>query len=148
MNPENMNEEQLDKFLLKRGFEEDEIKTLFPTEEKKREAVAQTMKLAKVSEKTEKKLGWDKTDDTKLKDSQKAIVKEKRDRREGIEKELKKKEAELKKVSKKADKEADKELVESIQETGAEVTPTEVKSAMADLKALMADDDDDESDEE
>lgn len=144
---DSMDEEQLDKFFEKRGFEEDEIKATFPTLDKKREAAKQVVQLAKQSKTVDDKFGWDDEDDTKLKKDQKQTVEERTKERDELRKKIADNEAKQKTVAEEVEKEADKDLKESIAETKAPVTPTEVKSTMEDIKALMADEDDEDDED-
>lgn len=135
MDPEHMSEDQLTDVLSTNGFEDDEIKVLFPTIEKLREAVTDVQKLRKAKGSSEDALGWDSVDKTQLTASQRATTKDRREHREKAEKRLKEIDAAKAKLQ-------TQELKESLGETKAPVTEQEVKSTMDDIKKLLSEDDD------
>lgn len=140
---ETMSDDDITKHLIRRfHFEADEVKTLFPTEVRRKEALTEMLQVNAVKDVDEDALGWDDKDKTVLTADQKAQVKGRI--------ELRKKVAEAKvRHEKKVEQEmkqvgaiiADAALSESLEETKAPVTKAEVKKTMAEIQALLRDTD-------
>lgn len=143
-----MDEDKLIRLLKVRyGFEIDEVKLLFPTDDEKRDALREFKKVTKkISANEEDKLGWDEEDKQKLTaDQQKAIenrVKTKQKAERARKKLAKRMAQENQETEEQTAKSEDQELEDSIKESGNQVTKTEVKKAKKEILDLLSGPDD------
>jgi monoamine oxidase len=131
----NMDTDKL-KDLLKRryGFEDDEIKTLFDTDDKMRDALREFKKAATPTKRDDENvLGWDEEDSQDLTVDQQTAVENKKLMVKKVERIRKKRQKQLAQIK-------GEELQESIAEAGNKVTPEEVRSASKDIKKLFEED--------
>ena len=136
-NIEEMDEDELREVLKERyGFEIDELKILYKDADELRAAI-KNFESYSGSDVDESKIGWDSEDKTVLTADQTRAVEE---RKKMIEK-LAKARAKLLKAKTVEEKEA---LKEEIRQTGAELTPEEIRATMKDVRKLLGNMDDDD----
>jgi|SRR5688572_14158379 len=127
-----MEADELKALLKKRyGFEDDEIDSLFPTDDRMREALREFKQAStRTVRDNEDALGWDQEDDQPLTADQTKAVENKKLMHRKIEQAKKKREERNRKFE-------EEKLDEAIADAGGQVTPTEVKKSMKDVKKLM-----------
>jgi hypothetical protein len=135
---EQLDEDELRLLLRDRyGFEIDELKVMYKDADELRAAVRDFESVSKVEDAEEDQIGWDSKDKTVLTVEQKRMV----DERKEVRRKITLAKAKLAKAKTKEEKD---EIAEEIRQTGAVLTPDEVRETMKDVRKLLGNMDDDD----